>query len=347
MVTGLVVQSLVIIALLFMVLQLLKQQGRILLRLDSLELQAAGVSGLSEVAVGTFVDDFQLPDLVDKKVSISDFRGRRVLLVYWSPECGFCDMLAADLAKLQPHLKENNTELVLVSFGDAESNQRLLVEHQLNCTTLLLEKSPLRELALFRHRGTPSAYLLDEEGRVLQKLAPGMDEVLQLAREAAAAGEAKKGGLLKLPLSQSQIVRDGLKAGTAAPSFSLPDLNGDTVHLDRFRGRKVLLVFSDPQCGPCDSLAPRLAELHRAHANNGMAVVMVGRGDAEQNRKKAKEHKMAFPVVIQEKWKLSRQYGIFATPAAFLIGNDGVIMRDVATGPDQIMALANEGLASH
>ena len=117
--------------------------------------------------------------------------------------------------------------------------------------------------------------------------------------------------------------------------------------LDQFRGRNVLLVFSDPQCGPCEELTPHLVALHRKHRNNGMAVVMVGRGDAEQNKKKAMEHGVAFPVVLQERWKLSREYGIFATPVAFLIGKDGIIMRNVAKGPDQIMTLAHEGLASN
>ena len=105
------------------------------------------------------------------------------------------------------------------------------------------------------------------------------------------------------------------------------------------------MVFTDPQCGPCDELAPDLVRLDRKHGNNGLAVIMVGRGDAEQNKKKASEHGIRFPVVLQERWKLSREYGIFATPVAFLIGKDGVIMRNVAKGPDQIMALARAALA--
>jgi hypothetical protein len=47
--------------------------------------------------------------------------------------------------------------------------------------------------------------------------------------------------------------------------------------------------------------------------------------------------------VLQEKWKLSKEYGIFATPAAILIGRDGVIAKDVAVGPDAILALARDG----
>jgi len=342
MVACIVIEALVAVTLGLVLFQVLKQQGRILRRLDELELKAAGVSAPAELEIGTLVQDFQAPDLSGKNVSLSDFRGRRVLLIYWNPECGFCDMLAAELAPLQTALKKNNTEVVLVTYGDVESNRKLAVEHGLDSTILLIENSPAKEFIvneLFRHRGTPSAYLLDEQKRVIQALAVGMDDILRVARS--------PGGHRPPLQRESRIVRDGLKAGTPAPAFRLPDIHGGTVSLDQFRGRKLLLVFSDPQCGPCDQLAPKLAELHRKHENNGLAVVMVGRGDPEQNKKKAGQHRIEFPVVLQEKWKLSRQYGIFATPVAFLVGKDGVIARNVATGPDEIMTLAYEGLASN
>src|SRR5438552_16773666 len=177
--------------------------------------------------------------------------------------------------------------------------------------------------------------LSKQQGRILLRL----DD---LERAAASPSPAVR----TRPLSESRIVRDGLKPGTPAPGFRLPHIHGGMVSLDQFRGRKVLLVFSDPQCGPCDTFAPKLVRLHYKHRDNGLAVVMVGRGDREQNKKKAIEHGISFPVVLQEKWKLSRQYGIFATPVAFLIDKDGVIVRNVATGTDEVMALARQGLAS-
>lgn len=91
--------------------------------------------------------------------------------------------------------------------------------------------------------------------------------------------------------------------------------------------RGVLLVFTDPHCGPCDALAPELVRLHKEHEGNGLAVVMVGRGDAEENRRKAAAHGFEFPVVLQDPWRLSKRYGIFATPVAFLINERGVIAR--------------------
>src|SRR5205823_3638747 len=156
---------------------------------------------------------------------------------------------------------------------------------------------------VFKYCGTPSAYLLDEQGQVAQPLAEGMDALIALAREAADGAQVNKSALRKLPLSESRIEREGLKAGTPAPAFNLPNIHGQPVSLEQFRGRKVLLVFTDPQCGPCDELAPELVRRHRKHGNNGLAVVMVGRGNAEENKKKATQHGIAFPFVLQERWK--------------------------------------------
>ena len=73
---------------------------------------------------------------------------------------------------------------------------------------------------------------------------------------------------------------------------------------------------------------------------------MVARGDVEENRHKADEHGFEFPVVLQERWNLSKEYGIFAVPVAFLIDEDGVIAKGVARGVDEILALIPQGVAA-
>jgi len=72
---------------------------------------------------------------------------------------------------------------------------------------------------------------------------------------------------------------------------------------------------------------------------------VVARGNVEENRRKAEEYGFEFPVVLQERWKLSKEYGIFVVPVAFLIDEDGVIARDVARGVHEILALVPQGLA--
>ena len=138
-------------------------------------------------------------------------------------------------------------------------------------------------------------------------------------------------------LARSKIKRDGLKAGTLAPEFRLPRLDGGELSLAKLRGKHVLLVFSDPHCGPCQVLAPQLEKFHREHAE--ISVVMISRGELKENRAKVKEHRLTFPVVLQQRWEISRLYGMFATPVAYLIDETGVIAHDVAVGVEPILNL--------
>ncbi len=158
-------------------------------------------------------------------------------------------------------------------------------------------------------------------------------------------------------LAQSRIKRDGLKAGTPAPDFRLPRLDDGELSLAELRGRRVLLVFSDPHCGPCQLLAPQLEKFHRENVTKARSpsprpsppgegelppaveVVMISRGEPKENRLKVKEHGLSFPVVLQQRWEISRLYAMFATPVAYLIDEAGVVVRDVAVGVEAILDL--------
>lgn len=144
-------------------------------------------------------------------------------------------------------------------------------------------------------------------------------------------------------LARSRINRDGLTPGTSAPDFTLPTLDERALTLGHYRGRRILLVFSDPECGPCSALAPRLQALSQTIED--VQVVMVSRGDLAANRKKVDEHGLRFPVVLQKHWEISRAYGKFVTPMAYLIDEQGVIAAPVAAGPDPILTLLSNAAA--
>jgi methylamine dehydrogenase accessory protein MauD len=135
-------------------------------------------------------------------------------------------------------------------------------------------------------------------------------------------------GLVRWRLEQleattpSRIGRGGLKAGKNAPDFTLATVNGAPVSLHDFAGRKVLLVFMQPGCGPCDRVT---AELNRLHGTSEAQVLAVQNGDPDSVRKWAEEHRPLFPVAVQQRYSLSKRYEAFATPFAFLIDERGVI----------------------
>ena len=191
--------------------------------------------------------------------------------------------------------------------------------------------------------------LLRQNGRILLRL-DGIEERLhelesgeaQEVAETSSAEEAKASRFGNRSLARSRINRSGLKAGTPAPDFRLPRLNGGELAREEFRGRHLLLVFSDPQCGPCDALAPELQKFHREHPE--IAMLMISRGEPKDNRAKVKEHGLSFPIVLQRQWEISRRYAMFATPIAYLIDGQGVIAADVAVGIEAIQGLMTQSV---
>src|SRR3954454_24280813 len=116
--------------------QLIRQNGRILLRLESIEKQLRPHGGAPRreaggLPVGTTAPDFELPDLAGVRRRLSDFRGKPVLLVFFHPRCGYCTQMAADLAALPAGGRDGRAIPVVVTTGDPVENRRLVEHHGL------------------------------------------------------------------------------------------------------------------------------------------------------------------------------------------------------------------------
>jgi peroxiredoxin len=138
-------------------------------------------------------------------------------------------------------------------------------------------------------------------------------------------------------LSESRINRSGLPTGVPAPPFELPDLDGRIRSLSEFRGSRVLLVFTAPDCVPCDRLAADLISLSKTSSR--LEIVAITRGDVDENRRKAAELGLTFPVLLQPGWQVSKCYARFGTPVAYVIDDRGVLASRAAVGLDRIRAL--------
>src|SRR5919109_3746352 len=114
--------------------------------------------------------------------------------------------------------------------------------------------------------------LMGQNGRLLLRL-----EALEARVDA--------GGVPALEPPEEQQSSSGLPVGSPAPGFNLAGLYGETLTLDALRaaGKPVLLVFSDPHCGPCNALLPELGAWQRDQAAR-MAVALLSRGTPEANR---------------------------------------------------------------
>jgi peroxiredoxin len=332
--------------------QLVQQNGRILLRLESFERQLGARAPAQRpdpagLPVGTLAPDFELPDLLGARHKLSEYRGEDVLLIFFNPNCGHCTKMAGELAALPVAGGDAMATPLVVTTGDVAENRALVEKYGIYCVVLWQEQ--MEVAAQFRAQGTPMGYRIDAAGRIASELTIGAEPLLQLAGATASRpsasiasgnGAAHHGHQPDPSLARSRLNRNGLKAGAIAPEFRLPRLGGGELTLTELRGRRVLLVFSDPECGPCEELAPRLEELHLRRRD--LHVVVVSRREIDANRAKAAKLGLSFPIVLQRQWEISREYGMFATPIGYLIDEQGIIVRDVAVGVEPILALAEE-----
>lgn len=332
--------------------QHLLQNGRILLRLDAIENQLRPRGGAQHreaggLPVGSAAPDFELPDLAGVRRRLSDFRGKDLLLIFFNPGCGYCTKMAADLAALPADGGDGRAIPVVVTTGDAEENRKLVERHGIRGVVLIQDQ--MEVASRYRARGTPMGYRIDGAGRVASALAVGAEPLLKLASGAAShrhePAASSNGTAAKVvkgdpSLARSRVNRDGLKAGAMAPEFRLPRIDGGELSLAELRGGRVLLVFSDPECGPCDELAPLLQQLHVQRSD--LRVLVVSRKDVAANRAKAAALGLTFPIVVQRQWEISLKYAMFATPIAYLIDERGILLSDVAVGVGPILALADE-----
>jgi peroxiredoxin/uncharacterized membrane protein YphA (DoxX/SURF4 family) len=127
-----------------------------------------------------------------------------------------------------------------------------------------------------------------------------------------------------------------LAVGAEAPRFELADAHGRPVALDGLLARRlpVLLVFTDPQCGPCRALLPRLGEWQRERAGQ-LTVAAVSRGDRDLNLELADEHGIE-TLLVQEDGEVAAAYRALATPSAIVVGADGLIAHPLVGGASAI-----------
>jgi peroxiredoxin len=176
--------------------------------------------------------------------------------------------------------------------------------------------------------------LLRQNGRMLLRI-----EALEAALDDGAPGPAGR-VFADRSLAKSRINRSGLAKGTPAPAFRLPLLDGGEATLEAYAGKRLLLVFSDPSCGPCTALLPKLEAAAR---QSDVAVLVISRGGVDANRHKLEECRVALPVALQAHWEISRSYAKFATPVAYLIDEQGRIAADPAEGGTAILTLLSTG----
>jgi methylamine dehydrogenase accessory protein MauD len=341
---------------------LLRQNGRLLVRLEALEQRIAtgegdalahvepvenGAQQAPGLPVGAAAPTFKLQGLYGEALTLEALRarGKPIMLLFTDPNCGPCNALLPEIGRWQQEHSER-LSVSLISRGTAEENRAKSSEHGLT-GVLLQEDWEISEA--YEVEGTPSAVLVQPDGTIDSPVVAGLESIQSLVArtvgapapelpmhpQSAAQGEPcpNCGQVHDAPQPATQGAE---KIGQPAPPVRLEDLSGKTVGLEDFRGQKTLVLFWDPGCGFCQQMLDDLKDFEANPPEGAPRLLVVSRGGVENNKTLG----LRSPVLTDEQMTVFGAFGTYGTPTAVLVDERVNIASGVAEGAQAVFALA-------
>ena len=127
--------------------------------------------------------------------------------------------------------------------------------------------------------------------------------------------------------------------GQVAPTFTLPSQDGSQISLDSFRGKWVVLYFYPKDMTPgCTKQLCAIRDDYSQFQEKNAKVFGVNPGDKSSHRKFIEKHKFQFPLLIDEKRAVAKQYGCDSWPmlkrTVYVIDTKGKIIYAKRGMPD-------------
>ena len=144
-------------------------------QINDAELLLIGKIGDSTTAkLGNELPEFFENDVNDKIVASEDLRGKKTLVAFWSLSCGFCQQMLDDLRDWDKTRGADEPDLLVISEGEPEPHRQLNLQ-----SPIILDKD--RKLSnQLGINGTPSAVLINEDGKIVSETAIGAQNIWTL-----------------------------------------------------------------------------------------------------------------------------------------------------------------------
>lgn len=125
--------------------------------------------------------DFTLPDLEGNLVSLKDLRGKVVLVNFWFPACGPCQMEFPHIQKIYDKYKDQGFAVLLIQIAQTqEEGKKFLDDHNYTMTALYSDGKWAEEN--YDVKVAPTNIFIDGKGRVIFKstgYSPGSEKEIE------------------------------------------------------------------------------------------------------------------------------------------------------------------------
>ncbi len=148
----------------FLMLGTLKAMTFLRWQLEQLQATNPTRKGRGGLKVGKKAPDFTLPGVAGVEVSLADFAGRPLFLVFVQTGCGPCHAVAPDLNRLQ---HSGKFQVVVVNNGEPKAVAKWAAEVHAEFPVLVQDQWSVSKR--YEVLATPFAFLIDEQGVIASK----------------------------------------------------------------------------------------------------------------------------------------------------------------------------------
>ena len=197
---------------------------------------------------GLELPNFSATALDGTPISVSDYRGKMVVLNFCAKWCGFCAPEIPYLKEVYAEYHDKGLEVIGVSLDENENEIREFTEeHEIPWLQIFDGKGWKSELAqFFGVTKVPSQWLIDRDGTILSVDTRGEQ------------------------LSQLVKWTEATRIGKMIPDFTAVDVDGKTVSNATLQGKVALLhfgyIYQEPEL-------ERIDELYIKHHENGFEAI--------------------------------------------------------------------------
>lgn len=121
-------------------------------------------------ASGPAAPDFTLADAHGKKVSLSEFRGKVVVLNFWATWCGPCEAEMPSLNNLYKEFKSKGLVVIAISVDPTTATVLSFITEKKLAFPVLLDKNKEVYFDNYAVMGLPTTFIIDRNGVLVEKI---------------------------------------------------------------------------------------------------------------------------------------------------------------------------------